>query len=118
MSTLYNENLRKADINISTVGDNTIIAAPTTQGNYLAIDFISFIPTTAVTVQFKNGTVAEGQTNYGGALPLDAKQALTWENAIGNEHGIITLAPNKSFVMNLDTSTQVGGLIRYREVGN
>lgn len=113
MSTLYNENLRKADINISTAGDNTIIAAPATDGNYLAIDFISLIPTTGDTIQFKTGS-----TNYGGPLPLDAKQALTWENAIGNEHGVITCVPNQAFVINLGSNTQVGGVIRYREVGN
>lgn len=109
----YLENLRKADIDISTSGDSIIIAAPTTSGNYLAIDFISLIPTTAVTVQFKSGS-----TNYGGALPLDAKQALTWENASKNEHGVITCAPNETFVINLSGNVQVGGLVRYREVGN
>lgn len=114
----YPENLRKANIDISTSGDNTIIAAPTTEGNYLAIDFISLIPTTAVTVQFVDGTVAETQSDYGGPLPLDAKQALTWENAVSNEHGVITLSPNNSFVINLDGNVQVGGMIRYREVGN
>ena len=113
MSTIYNENLRKVDINISTSGDNTVIAAPTTQGNYLAIDFISFMPTTAVTVQLKAGTAS-----YGGPLPLDAKQPLTWENAIGNEHGILTMPANTAFVINLDSAVQVGGIIRYREVGN
>ncbi len=113
MSTLYNENLRKADINFSTSGDNTMIAAPSNAGNYLAIDFVSLIPTTAETIQFKSGS-----TNYGGPLPLDAKQALTWENAIGNEHGIITCAPNEAFVINTLGNTQIGGLIRYREVGN
>ncbi len=107
------ENLRKADISISTSGNNTIIAAPSTSGNYLAIDFISLIPTTAVSVQFKS----DG-TNYGGALPLDAKQALTWENAIQNVKGIITCGPNEAFVINLDGNVQVGGLVRYREVGN
>ncbi len=112
MSTLYNENLRKADINISSSGDNTIIAAPTVAGNYLAIDFISFMPTTAVTVQLKADSVA-----YGGPLPLDAKQPLTWENAIGNEHGILTMPPNVPFIINLDSAVQLGGIIRYREVG-
>ena len=107
------ENLRKADINENTSGDNEIIPAPSTTGNYLAIDFISFIPTTAVVVQFKSGS-----TNYGGALPLDAKQALTWENTIQNTKGVITCAPNEAFVMNLDGNVQVGGLVRYREVGN
>lgn len=109
----YLNNLRKADINISTVGDNTIIIAPTTTGNYLAIDFISLIPTLAVTVQFKSSS-----TNYGGPLPLAAQQALTWENAIHNEHGILTLAPNEAFIINLSGNVQVGGLVRYREVGN
>ncbi len=109
----YIENLRKADISISTAGDNILIAAPTTSGNYLAIDFISFFPTSAVTVQLKSGS-----TNYGGPLPLDAKQTITWENAMKNEHGVITCAPNEAFVMNLDSAIQVGGIIRYREIGN
>ncbi len=107
------ENLRKADIDISTSGNNVLITAPTTTGNYLAIDFISLIPTTAVTIQFKTGS-----TNYGGPMPLDAKQALTWENAIQNVKGIITCGPNETFVINLGGNVQVGGLIRYREVGN
>lgn len=107
------EDLRKADISINTSGNNTIISAPSTTGNYLAIDFVSLIPTTAVTVQFKTGS-----TNYGGALPLDAKQALTWENAIQNVSGVIRCAPNEAFVINLDGNVQVGGLVRYREIGN
>lgn len=109
----YIENYRKADINISTAGDNTLIAAPTNPGNYLAIDFIAFFPTTAVNVQLKDGTTA-----YGGPLPLDAKQAVTWENAVHNEKGVITLSANQAFVMNLSSAVQVGGLIRYREIGN
>lgn len=109
----YNEDLRKADINISTSGDNTIIAAPSTTGNYLAIDFISFLPTTAVAVQFKDGSTA-----YGGPLPLDTKQALTWENSFCNQKGVITLSPNQAFIMNLAGAVQVGGVVRYREVGN
>lgn len=111
--TMAAENIRKADINISTSGDNQIIAAPTTTGNYLAIDFVSLIPTTAVSLQFKTGS-----TNYGGPLPLDAKQALTWENAILNVGGVIKCAPNEAFVINLDSAVQVGGVVRYREVGN
>lgn len=113
MSTLYNENLRKADINFATSGDHTIIAAPTTDGNYLAIDFISFVPTTAVNVQLKDGSTA-----YGGPLPLDAKQYVTWENAIENEHGVLTMSPNNAFVINTDSAVQIGGIVRYREIGN
>ncbi len=107
------EDLRKADINFSTSGDHTIVAAPSTAGNYLAIDFVSLIPTTADTIQFKTDS-----TNYGGPLPLDAKQALTWENAIQNVSGIIRCAPNQAFVINTLANTQIGGLVRYREVGN
>lgn len=108
-----NEVLRKANIDIASSGDNTIVAAPSTPGNYLAIDFISLLPTTAVAVQFKTGSTA-----YGGPLPLDTKQALTWENAMRNVRGVITCAPNEAFVINLGGNVQVGGLLRYREVGN
>lgn len=108
---VLDEALKKQDINISTSGDNTMIVAQGV-GTYIAIDFISFIPTTSVTVQFKTGS-----TNYGGALPLDAKQALTWENSSRHQYGVITCGDNESFVINLDSNVQVGGLIRYRIVG-
>lgn len=101
----------KADINISTSGDNTIIAAPGT-GQYLAIDFIQYVPTTAVTVQYKDGT-----TNYGGPLPLAAQQAVTAENSWRSQDGVFTMSDNAAFVMNLGGAVQVGGLIRYRIVG-
>lgn len=108
----YQEQLLVANIDISASGDNIIIAAPT-DGKYIAIDFISFFPTTAVTVQFKNGS-----TSVGGPLPLDAKQTITWENAMQNEHGVLTMSVNSAFIMNLGGAVQVGGLVRYRLVGN
>ena len=108
----YLSNLQKADINISSSGDNIIIAAPT-DGRYIAIDFISFFPTSAVTVQMKDGT-----TNYGGSLPLDAKQTVTWENAMENEHGVLTMGTNNAFTMNLSGNVQVSGICRYRLIGN
>ena len=104
----YLETLRKADINISTSGDNIIIPAPG-NGSYIMIDFISLLPLTGVTVQFKDGS-----NNYGGPLPLAAQQALTWENAMRNEHGIITCGNNNAFTINLNGNVQVGGVIRYR----
>jgi len=109
----YLSNLRSANIDVASSGNNTIVAAPSTTGNYLAIDFVSLIPTSAVTIQFKSGSTVRG-----GPLPLDTKQALTWENAMRNEHGVITCAPNEAFVLNLGGNVQVGGLVRYREVGN
>jgi hypothetical protein len=105
----YENALKKADINIATSGDNTIIAAPS--AGYIAIDHINFIPTSAVTVQMKQGTTA-----YGGAYSLDEKQAFTIENAIHNSHGVITLLPGEAFVLNLSASVQVSGFIRYRIV--
>ena len=112
------EYLRTQVINISTSGDNTLISAPTTTGNYLAIDFMLFLPTTAVSITLYDGTSAETQTALSGPLPMDAKQAVVAENAIQNVRGVITLSPNKSFVMNLGDAVQVGGWIRFREVGN
>ena len=73
---IYTDNLLKADIDISSSGDNTIIVAPTTRG-FIVIDHINLLPTSAVTVQFKDGTTA-----YGGPYPLDAKQPMTLENSM------------------------------------
>lgn len=111
MPANFDEKEAKADINISTAGDNTIIAAPG-DGKYLAIDFVSFIPTLAVSVQFKTGS-----TNYGGPLPLAAQQALTWENSEGSQDGRITCGNNEAFVINLGGAVQVGGVCRYRIIG-
>lgn len=106
---LYENNLLKADIDISSAGDNTIISAPTS--GYIVIDHINFVPTAAVTIQLK-----QNATNYGGAYPLDSKQAFTIENAIQNPQGIITLKPGEAFVMNLGAGVQVSGFVRYRIV--
>ncbi len=107
----YIETFRTASINISTSGNNTLITAPGA-GKYLAIDFISFIASGTVTVQMKSGT-----TDYMGPLPLVSGQTVTWENTPENEHGILTMADNSAFVMNLSAGIQVGGGIRYRIVG-
>jgi hypothetical protein len=107
---VLDEALKKQDINISTSGNNTLIAAQGV-GTYIAIDFISLLPTTAVTVQFVSGS-----TNYGGPLPLAAQQALTWENSSRNQYGVITCGDNEAFVINLGGNVQVGGMIRYRIV--
>lgn len=106
----FSENLRKADINISSSGDNTIIAAPSS--GYIVIDHINFIATSAVALQFKDGT-----TNYGGAYPLDTKQAVALENSMHNEKGVITLSPKTAFIINLGAAVQVSGFVRYRIIG-
>jgi len=106
---MYENHLRKEDINIATSGDNTIIAAPS--AGYIVIDHINFITTSAVIIQMKQGT-----TNYGGAYPFDAKQTFTIENAMMNPQGVITLLPGEAFVMNLASSVQVSGFVRYRVI--
>ncbi len=106
---MYENNLMKADINIATSGNNTVISAPTS--GYIAIDHINFVPASAVDVQLKTGT-----TNYGGAYSLADKQAFTIENAINNDKGIITCGSGEAFVINLSGAVQVSGFIRYRIV--
>ena len=106
---MWSDYLRTADINISASGDNTIVSAPT--AGFIAIDFITFLPTSAVSVQIKNGT-----TSIGGPLPLDAKQPVTLENTIKNLNGIITCSTGNAFILNLGSAVQVGGFVRYRVV--
>ena len=105
----YHENLRKADIDISSSGDNTIITAPTT--GFIAIDHINFLAGDAVDVQLKDGS-----TNYGGLYELTANQAVTLENSFQNDKGVITLTPGEAFVMNLSAAVQVSGFVRYRVI--
>lgn len=117
---MFQEKFRKADINISAIGDNIVIAPglgltsgmPATwdnPGTFIAIDFITLIPSGNVTLQMKDGSTA-----YGGPLPLVASQPFVFENGVRNQHGIITLSPNNNFVINLSAAVQVTGFIRYR----
>ncbi len=106
----YQENLAKADINIATSGDQTIISAPT--NGFIAIDHINFLTGGAVDVQLKDGS-----TDYGGTYELTANQSVTLDNAMQNHKGIITLTPGEAFIINLSANVQVSGFIRYRNVG-
>ena len=107
------EDLQNATINISSSGDNEIIAAPGA-GKYLAIDHINFLPTSAVTVTFYSGAAG---TALSGPYPFDAKQATALDNAMQAQKGVITCGDNKAFVINLGSAVQVGGFVRYRIVG-
>ena len=109
---LHGEKLRKADLSISTSGDNTVISAPGA-GKYISIDHIHFFPAAAVTVQMKDGA-----TNYGGSYPLDSKQPVTLENVMQDQDGIITLSDNAAFVVNLSGAVAVTGFVRYRIHGS
>lgn len=104
------DDLKNVAINITTSGDNTIIAAQG-EGTYIAIDHINFIATTSVGLTFKSGS-----TSLSGAYPLDTKQAVALDNAMCAEKGIITCGNNEAFIINLDGAVQVSGFIRYRIV--
>jgi hypothetical protein len=106
---MITENLLKADISISTLGDNTIIAAPSGTSEYLVIDHINMVPNSSVTIQLKDGS-----TSYGGAYSLTASQGWVLENSVQNQEGIITLSANSAFVINLSAGVQVSGFVRYR----
>lgn len=103
-----------------TIGQGEMPAGWDNPGTYIAIDSINLIPAAAVTVQLKNGATTDAnngsvpQANYGGPYPFAQNQGFVLENAFENEHGVITLAPNKSFVINLSAGIQVSGFIRYR----
>ena len=128
MAHIWEEQLLKQDVNISAAGDNVVITPgqgemPASWENgatYIAIDHMNLVPNTAVTVQLKNGATTDAnnatipQANYGGPYSLTSNQGWVLENAIQNEHGVITLAPNKSLVINLSGAVQVSGFIRYR----
>lgn len=108
----WSDKLYKADISFNSVADQEIIAAPGA-GKRIVIDFIALIPTSATTLQLKDGA-----TNYGGAFPLGATQSFTVENAIKNYDGIITLSPNSAFVVNTSVASQTSGFVRYRVIDN
>jgi len=97
-----------AVISAASSGANTLIAAPGA-GKKIFIDFISFFPTSAVTTTFKSGSTA-----ISGAYPLDAKQAITFENTPQLSHGVMECADNEAFVVTLGGAVQVDGFIRYR----
>jgi hypothetical protein len=108
----YAEQSIDLKIDFSASGDNTVIADPG-GGKYIAIDFISFFPTTATTITLKAGTREKS-----GAMPLDAKQTITWENAEQSEYGRIHTVPGEAFIMNSSSGIQVSGMVTYRLVGN
>lgn len=107
MSQLYTGTQKNQVIDTSTNGANTIIAAPST--GYIVIDFITVLPTAAVSVTLKSGSTA-----LTGPLPLNDKQPFTFENTIHSDQGILTCLPGDAFVITLGSGVQIGGFVRYR----
>lgn len=100
-------------IDISSSGDNTIVAALSAGDGYYAIDHINVLPTSAVTVKVKTGS-----TEQTGPYPLDAKQPFTFENPSEWRDGIMHSGVEEAIIINLSDGVQVGGFIRYRRIGN
>ena len=99
----------RAEIDTSTLGDNTIIAAPST--GHIEIDHISVMPTGgANTLIFKDGSTQMF------AYELDDNQGYAFDNANINNN-TIALSEGQALVLNLSAATQVSGFILYRVVG-
>jgi hypothetical protein len=108
----YLDTLESVAVSFSATNDNIVIAAPGA-GKYLAIDFLMFVPSADVTLTLYKGTHAAG-TALSGALPFKANQPIIIENAIKNEHGVITCDDNLSFNIYSSGSSTITGLCRYR----
>lgn len=108
MAHTFAETERKADINFSTAGDNTVIAAPGA-GKRIRIDHLNFLPAASTVIQLKDGS-----TSYGGPYTLLASTLVFMENTTLEEHGLIELSDNSAFVMNSTVATQMGGFVKYR----
>lgn len=108
----YIETLESVAVSFSATGDNIVIAAPGA-GKYLAIDFLAFVPSGDVTVTYYSGPQASG-TALSGAMPFKANQPIIMENAMENEHGVITCADNQAFNIYSTGSSTLTGICRYR----
>lgn len=108
----YIETLRTIAVSASSNGANEIIPAPTEAGQFICIDLLAFIAAGAVDVTLKSAT-----TSLSGAMTLAQNQAVTLENAMGNDDGIITCAPGEAFNITLSAGVAINGIIRYRLKG-
>lgn len=92
-----------AIININTIGNNTIIAAPGA-GLMIKITSIVFVCTGAVTVTLYSGTTA-----LTGAMSFAANGGIDF----GSDLFPLTLGTNEAFIINLGGGTQVSGFAEY-----
>lgn len=96
-----------ARINTATIGDNTIIAAPSK--GHIEIDHINILPSGGTnTITLKSGSTTK--VDYA----LDDNQALALDIPVQNE---LALAEAEALVLNLSAATLVTGFVLYRIVG-
>jgi len=108
---MINEKRLHANIDISSSGDNTIIAAPAGTSEYLAIDHINLVPNSAVSIILKTGS-----TSLSGTYSLTANQGFVIENSYQDQDGLLVCGANEAFIINLSGAVQVSGFIKYRIV--
>lgn len=108
----YIETLEQAVVSFTGTGNNIVVAAPGA-GKYIAVDFLAIVPSADVTLTFYTGPAASG-TAISGAMPFKANQPIIVENAMHNEHGVVTCADNQAFNISSSGSSTITGFIRYR----
>ena len=107
-----NEKRIQLSVDTSTVGDNTLIAAPGS-GKNLLIDFIMLHPSGGA----QELTLKTGSTILF-PIDLDDNQPFTFENAMHDPEGVFKCADNEAFILNLGAATRVTGYIKYRVFNN
>lgn len=105
-----------AEINTSTSGDNTIIAAPTV--GHIEIDHLEVLPSGgANTVIFKiagASSAANQDPAQRWQYSFDDNQAYVFDRTTENT---MTLTEATAFIINLGSATAVTGFVLYRVVG-
>lgn len=105
-----------AEINSSTSGDNTIIAAPSV--GHIEIDHLEIMPTggaNTVIVKLAGASSAANQTpmqRY--EYALDDNQAYVYDRTTNNS---LECLEATAFILNLSANTKVTGFVLYRIVG-
>ncbi len=98
----------RAEIDIASSGNNTIITA--INPGHIEIDHINLIPTGgANTVILRDGSTQIA------SYAFDDNQGFAFDNASGDAP--LTLSNNSAFVINLSAATQVSGFVLYRVLG-
>jgi len=105
-----------AEINTSTSGDNTIIAAPAK--GHIEIDHLEVMPTgganTAIFKLAGAGSTANATPMERYEYAFDDNQAYVYDRTTSNS---IECLEATAFIMNLSAATKITGMVQYRIVG-
>lgn len=97
--------INRVAINLSSSGDNTLIAADPSRSIFVLSFFL--IAGSTVTVTFKDGT---GGTNLTGGVPLIANTGVA---CALNQAGWFVTTPGNLLDLNLNGNVQVSGVLDY-----